>query len=137
MLDRDEWEASDGFSHPFRFTVEVDPDGDVAEMNESNNVCEISVGSWSAEVGFLAAESRIREIQLSSQVKDRVGSLRLRNWAPRPVDPSVLGDPGFTALDVPRQSLSTIASMLADVDRGDLFVVTVIGTGVMLVDVLH
>jgi hypothetical protein len=137
ILNREEWDASDGFSHPFTFTVEVEPDNNVDELNESNNVCEISVGSWSAEAGFLGSTSRIREIQLSSQVKDRLGSLRLHNWGSHPVDPSVLGDPSFTAVDVSRQDLGEIASMLTDVNRDDLFVVLVAGTGVALVDVVH
>ncbi|MCK5806209.1 MAG: thrombospondin type 3 repeat-containing protein, partial [Lentisphaeria bacterium] len=110
MLDRDEWEASDGFSHPSVFTVEVDPDDDIDEMNELNNVCEITLGSWSAEVGFLAAESLILEIQLSSQVKDRFGSMQLRNWGSQPVDPFVLGDPSFIALNVPRHDFLEISS---------------------------
>ena len=135
MLDRDDWEATGGFSHPFAFNVEVDPDDDVSELIESNNVCEISIGSWSAEAGFLGGASRIREVRLSSQVKDRVGSARLRIWGPHPVDPSVLGDPSFTALDVGRQDLGRLASMLSDVDREDLFVVIVAGTGIALVDV--
>ena len=137
LIDRDKWEASNGFSHPFAFAVEVDPDDDISEMNESNNFCEITLGIWSEEVGFLAAESLILEIQLSSQVKDRVGSLRLRSWGARPVDPSVLGDPSFTALDVPRQGLVEISAMLTDVNQEDLFVVIVAGTGVVLVDVVH
>lgn len=136
-VDREEWEASDGFSHPFAFRVEVDPNDAVSELDESNNVCEVSFGSWSAEVGFLGGASRIREIQLSSQVKDRIGSARLRIWGPHSVDPSGLGDPSFTALDVSRQNLDEIASTLTDVDQGDLFVVLVAGTGVAPVDVAH
>lgn len=137
LLDRDEWEASDGFSHPFAFTVEVDADDDVDELNEANNLCEITLGSWSAEIGFVAVESLILEIQLSSQVKDRVGSMRLRNWGSHPVDPSILGDPSFTALNVPRQDFAEITSMLTDANQEDLFVVIVIGSGVALVDVMH
>ena len=26
LIDRDDWEASDGFGHPFMFTIEVDPE---------------------------------------------------------------------------------------------------------------
>jgi len=137
ILSRDEWEASDGFSRPLAFRVEVDPDSHINEMNESNNLCEITLGSWSAEAGFHAAQSLILEIQLSSQVKERVGSFRLRNWGARPADPSVLGDPSFTVLDIPRQDLGVITSMLAAANQGDLFVVIVSGTGVALVDVVH
>lgn len=137
LLDREDWDASDGFSHPFTFTVEVDPEDDVDELNESNNSCEIALGSWSAEVGFLASKAQILEIQLSSQVKDRVGSLKLRAWGVRPVDPSVLGDPSFVAVHVPRQDLGQITSLLTSANRQDFFVVVISGAGVALVDVMQ
>ena len=137
LLDRDEWEASDGFSHPFTFTAEVDPDNDVDELDEANNLCEIALGSWSDEAGFLAAESQILEIQLSSQVKDRVGSMRLRTWGTQPVDPSVRGDPSFVTVSVPRQDFGEIASLLTSANQEDLFVVIVAGAGVIVVDVVR
>ena len=137
MLSREEWEASDGFTHPFTFTIEVDPDDDVDELNESNNLCEITLGSWSEETGFLAAESQILQIHLSSQIRNRIGLVRLRSWRVHPVDPSILGDSSFIAFEVSQSDLAEVTSILADADLDDLFVVIVAGTGVALVDVMH
>ncbi len=137
MLNREEWEASDGFTHPFTFTIEVDPNDAVDELDESNNLCEITLGSWSEETGFLAAESQILQIQLSSQVRNRIGLVRLRSWHVHPVDPSVLGDPSFIAFEVSQGDLAEVTSILADANLDDLFVVIVAGTGVALVDAMH
>jgi hypothetical protein len=137
LLDRDEWEASDGLVNPFTLTVEADPDDVVEEMDETNNLCEVSLGRWSREAGFAASARWIEQIQLSTQVKDRIGSLNLRRWQPHPVDPSAMGDPSFVALDVPWQDFLEISSMLTDVDQGDLFVVSVAGTWVYVLDVAH
>lgn len=137
LVDRDEWDGSDGFDHPFTFTVEVDPDDDIDEMNETNNGVEVELGSWSEELGFSAELMRIEEIRLSSQVKDRLGSLRLRQWGLRPIDPTASGSPDVFALEVPRQDLEQFAGLLSDIEGGGLFVVSVAGTGIVIVDLVH
>jgi len=137
LIDRGEWEASDGFGHPFTFTVEVDPAGDVAEMNETNNGCQIDLGSWSNELGFSKGLMRIQEILLSSQVKDRLGSLRLRQWKPMPVDPSTFGGQDFFSFEIPRQDLDEMASMLSGITEAQLFTVSISGTGILIIDRVH
>ena len=137
MVDAGEWEASDPFSDPLTFTVEVDPDDDVDELNESNNACEIALGLWSEAVGLFGIHALDVEIQLSPRVVDRIGTLRLRGWQTHPVDATVLGDDDFTAVDVPRERLGAFAEILADADQGDLFAALIDGTAVIAFEVAH
>jgi len=136
LLDRDEWEGSDAFDHPFTFTVEVDLGNDTDEMNESNNVCEIRLGSWSEELGFSVGLMQIDQIRLASQVKDRLGSLRVRAWNLMPLDPT-MARPDIFVLDVPRQDLGQFAALLSDIEGGNLFVVGVVGPGLVIIDLVH
>jgi hypothetical protein len=137
MVDAGEWEASDPFSDPLTFTVEVDPNDDVDELNESNNACEIALGLWSEAVGLFGIHALDVEIQLSPRVVDRIGTLRLRGWQTHPVDATVLGDDDFTAVDVPRERLGAFAEILANADQGDLFAALIDGTAVIAFEVAH
>ena len=137
IVSRDEWDASDPFSDPLTFVVDVDPDGEVDELDESNNTVELTVGAWSEAIGLFGLHALEVEIQLSPRVMDRLGTLRLRGWRTHPVDASVLGDANFTAVDVPRARLGDFASVLANADEGDLFAVLIDGTAVIVFDIAH
>jgi len=137
QLDRDDWEASDGFDHPFAFTVAVDPDDDVDEMDEGNNAWTVTVGSWSQESGFGGPLLRIREIHLSPQVRQRIGRFRTQSWPMTPVDESVIGDADFFAVDLADVEPATVAEALSNADQGDLFTATVASAGVVFADLAH
>ncbi len=131
LVDRDDWDASSGLARPLTFTAVVDTDNQINEMNEANNTCMVSVGSWSSEVGLFAS-GRIREIQLAAQVKDRVGAMRLAAWKPRSI-----GEGMYVSLQISRQDWPQVLALLAGVDRGDLFMVEIEGADVIIVDVVH
>jgi hypothetical protein len=137
MVDADAWLASDPFADPLTFTVEVDPDDDVGELDESNNGLGIALGTGSEAVGLFGIHALDVEIQLSPRVMDRIGTFRLRGWQIHSVDASILGDADFTAVDVPRERLGAFASILAGADEGDLFALTISGTAVIVFDVVH
>jgi len=137
LVSRDEWEASNGFSHPFAFRIEVDPDDHIDELNETNNNLLVSVGSWSQETGFSGPLMRIRQIHLSSSVRERIIGARVRTWGMTPVDPSGIGDPSFFAINATSVDQSDLAVSLSNADQGDLFTATVTAAGVMFVDVAH
>ncbi|UCF09774.1 MAG: hypothetical protein JSW65_06865 [Candidatus Bipolaricaulota bacterium] len=136
-VDADDWEASDTFSDPLILTVDVDPDDDVDELDDSNNGLEIALGSWSVDVGLSGIQALDVEIQLSPRVMDRLGPLRLRAWQPHSVDASILGDADFTAVNVPHERLDEFAQALANADQGDLFAVLIQEADVLLLDVAH
>jgi len=137
LLDRDDWEASDGFAQPFAFTVEVDPDDDVSELNESNNLFQATVGSWSQETRFNGPLLHISEIHVSPSVRQRIVSIRTRTWGMTPVDASVVGDANFFAISLASIVQSDLADALQGADQGDLFTVTVTTAGVVFVDAAH
>ena len=137
LVSRDEWEASDGFSQPFAFMVEVDPDNDVDELNETNNNLHVSLGSWSQETGFSGPLMRIREIHLSSSVRERIIGARVRTWGMTPVDPPGIGDPSFFAISVTNVDQSELSAAFSSADQGDLFTASVAAAGVLFVDVAH
>jgi hypothetical protein len=137
MVDVDTWNASDPFSDPLTFTVDIDPDDDIAELDESNNALEIELGLWSEAVGLFGMHALDVEIHFSPSVKGRVGMLPLRGWQVHPVDASVLGDADFTAVEVPRKRLGDFASILANADEGDLLGVLIDGTAVIVFDIAH
>jgi hypothetical protein len=137
QLDRDEWEASDGFDEVFTFVVTVDPEDKVDELSEDNNAFIFTAGSWSRGTGFGGPLLRIREIHLSPQVRDRIGGLTLRSWRLTPVHASVIGDPDFFAVSLGNVDTSNVADALSAADSGDLFTVTVASAGVVFVDLAH
>jgi len=137
MVNADAWSTSDPFSDLLVFTVDVDPDGDIDELDESNNRLEIELGLWSEEIGLFGIHALDVEIQLSPRVMDRVGTLRLRGWQTHPVDATILGDADFTAVDVPRERLDVFAAILANADEGDLFATRIDGTTVIVFEIAH
>lgn len=137
LLNRDDWEAGDGFAQPFVFTVEVDPDDDVSELNESNNFFQATMGSWSQETRFNGPLLHIHEIHVSPRVRERMVGLRMPSWGMTPVDASVIGDADFFAINLASIVQSDLADALTDADQGDLFTVAVTTAGVVFVDVAH
>jgi len=137
LLDRDDWEASDGFDRPFTFTVAVDPEDDVDETDETNNAWTVTVGSWSQETGFGGPLLRIREIHLSPRVRQRIGRFQTRSWQMTPVDASVIGDADFFSISLANVDQGELAEALSDADQGDLFTATVASAGVVFVDLAH
>jgi len=137
LLDRDAWEASDGFADPFAFTIEVDPDDDVSELNESNNSFRTTLGSWSQEIQFNGPLMRIRQIHVSPSVRERMVGIRTPAWGMTPVDASVIGDADFFAIGLGSIDQGELADALSNADQGDLFTVTVTSAGVVFVDVAH
>ena len=137
LLDRDEWEAADGFIHPFVFIVDVDPDDDVSELNEDNNAFQAAVGLWSQETGFNGPLLRIHEVHVSPSVRQRMVGIRTRAWGMTPVDASVIGDADFFAITLASLVQSDLADALTDADQGDVFTVTIAAAGVVFVDVVH
>jgi|GEM_PF-4255189 len=137
VISRNEWEASDGFTHPLTFTIEVDPDDDVDELNESNNFFKLTLGSWSQETRFNGPLMRIRQIHLSSRVRERMVGIRTRSWGMTPVDASDIGDPDFFAISLASVDQAELAEALSNADQGDLFTAIVAAAGVVFVDVAH
>ncbi len=137
VLGRDDGNAGDPFTAPLTFTASVDPDGEVSELDEANNRCEIALGAWCTTDGLFGVHALTVEIHLSPSVMERLGPIRRRGWTSHPVDASKLGDASFTAFDVPRDRLDEFTSVLAAVDEGDLFSVSIEGTTVVVLDVLH
>jgi len=137
LLDRDDWEASDGFSESFTFTVTVDPDDDIAELDESNNSFQATLGSWSPEVQFGGPLVRIRQIHISPSVRSRMVGMRSRAWSMTPVDASIIGDGDFSAINLSGLDQGALAAALTDADQGDLFTVTIASAGVVFVDLAH
>ena len=137
VVSRDEWEVSDGFTHPFAFTIEVDPDDGVDELNESNNFFQLTLGSWSQETQFDGPLMRIRQIHLSSRVRERIAGIRSKPLGMTPVDASDIGDPDFFAISLAGVDQAELAEALSSADQGDLFSAAVAAAGVMFVDVAH
>lgn len=130
-IGQEDWDESAGFARPIEFTILVDPDNKIGETSEANNSCTVSVGSWSSDPGLFAS-SRIREIHLASQVKERIESSRLAMWKPRQV-----GDGMFISLQIPREDWPQILSLLGSIEQVDLFMVKIEGTDTLTVNVVH
>ena len=137
QLDRDDWDAGDGFEHPYAFSVTVDPDDSVGETDETNNGWTVTVGSWSQEIEFGGPLLRIREIHLSPQVRPRIGRFLTDSWPMTPVDASVIGDADFFAVPLADVSQAEVAEALSNADQGDLFTATIVSAGVVFVDLAH
>ena len=137
QIDRDDWNASDGFLSPFTFTVSVDPDGAISERDETNNTFTVTIGDWSQESQFGGPLLRIREVQISPRVREWMTGPAIRSLRMTPVDASDIGDADFYAINLSTVDASTIATALSNADQGDLFTATVTSASVIFVDVAH
>jgi hypothetical protein len=133
LVDRELWDESSGFTQPLPFSIEVDPQKAVSELNEMNNTCQLEIGAWSHPMTIHPRGDILTKIQLASQVKDRLDTTQLRGWDIRPVE----GIGGLFEIDVPRNEWAQMKSMLAGVNQGDLFVVHVVGSDTVIVDIVH
>jgi hypothetical protein len=137
LLDRTAWESNDGFLHPFTFTVAVDSDGDVAELGEGNNTLTVTAGSWSLQTGFGGPISRVREVHVSPDLRQRMVGAGARTWKMAPVDASAIGDADFFSISLATVSAADVAAALSLADQGDLFTATVLSAGVVFADIAH